>query len=413
MKLQLAKGVRDFPPEVKIVRQNVVDALTKAFELFGYVPLETPIIERLDTLASKYAGGSEIMKEVFKLKDQGGRELGLRYDLTVPMCRFVGMNPNLKMPFKRYQIGTVYRDGPIKLGRYREFWQCDVDVVGVKKMTADAEILNIAKVVFERLNLDVVTKVNNRKLLNGMLDYVGIEKSKRDAVILSIDKLEKFGSHVVKEELSEKGITYEKIQKILDVLNEDLPGLKKLITSDEGRQGIAEIEELLNLVDVDFDVSLARGLSYYTGTVFEVFLKESPIKSSIAAGGRYDKMISEFLGSKQEYPAVGISFGLELITDVLKDRAKKTNTKVFIIPIGTFKESLKIADKLRRAGINTDMDLLERGISKNMNYANTMGIPFVIFIGEDELKAKKVKLKDMDSGKEQLLSVEDAVERLK
>ncbi|MBD3260030.1 histidine--tRNA ligase, partial [Candidatus Woesearchaeota archaeon] len=172
----LGRGTKDVPPEKKILKQEIVDKLKRIFELFGYSPLETPCIERFNVLASKYAGGEEILKETFNFKDQGGRELGLRYDLTVPFCRFVGMNKTLKMPFKRYQIGRVFRDGPIKAGRMREFWQCDVDVVGTRSMLADAECIAIAQAVFEELGLDVIVRFSTRKILNSLMRYAGVKK---------------------------------------------------------------------------------------------------------------------------------------------------------------------------------------------------------------------------------------------
>src|SRR3990167_6624489 len=193
MELQLPKGTRDFSPEEKILRDKIVDTLKEVFELYGFAPLDTPILEKFDVLASKYAGGAEILKETFKLKDQGGRDLGLRYDLTVPLARYIGMNPNIKMPFKRYQIGEVFRDGPVASARYRQFLQCDVDVIGSSSMATDAEIVSLVYMVFCKLNLEVAVKINNRKLLNDILDYCGVEKDKQESIILSIDKLEKFG----------------------------------------------------------------------------------------------------------------------------------------------------------------------------------------------------------------------------
>ena len=178
MTLQLPKGTRDFKAEEAIVRNKIVNALKDVFETYGYSPLETPAFERYDILASKYAGGAEILKETFKFKDQGKRDLALRYDLTVPMCRFVGMNPNIKMPFKRYQIGDVFRDGPVESARYRQFTQCDVDVVGIKGMIADAEIIALAQRAFKKLGFDAAIKVNNRKLLNDLLAYAGVKKEK-------------------------------------------------------------------------------------------------------------------------------------------------------------------------------------------------------------------------------------------
>lgn len=420
-----ARGVRDFSPDEKIRRQKVVDILRETFEEFGFNPLETPVIERFDLLSSKYAGGSEILKEIFKFKDQGNRELCLRYDLTVPFSRFVGMNPNLKMPFKRYQIGRVYRDGPIKLSRYREFWQCDVDVVGSRNMMADSELLIIADTVFKKLGLKVVIKVNNRKVLDGILAFAGVKENKWIDVILSIDKLEKQGSKVVKKELEDKGLSKSSVKKIFNLIeiqgsNKDtLSNLKKALDNDIGKEGLAEMEDLLKFINtaktkIEFDPSLARGLAYYTGPVFEVFVKD--FKSSVAGGGRYDYMIGEFLGKKDAYPAVGISFGLEPISDLLKMNSKddkQSVVEVYVIPIKTPSESLKIAQELRKAGIKTDIDIAGRGISKNLDFANYYGIPYTVFVGQRELDQNKVKLRDMKTGKEQLLSVKEMMKKLK
>jgi len=414
-----ARGVRDFLPEESISRQKVIEALRRIFEKYGYSPLETPAIERFDVLSAKFAGGSEIVKEIFRMKDQGGRDLALKYDLTVPMCKVVGINPNITKPFKRYQIQPVWRDGPVKLGRYREFWQCDVDIVGTKSMLADAEVLAIANEVFSTLGLDFVIKVNSRKLLNGVLDYAGINKNKMDA-ILSIDKLGKFGVKTVRNELETKGFGKKQIENIMKVLKtrgknrELLERIGKIIRSEEGKEGVKELKELLEYCElmgfeIQIDISLARGLEYYTGPVYEVYLKKSKVKSAVMGGGRYDRMIGMFIG-RGEYPATGISFGLEPIFEALKERKKekvKTVTQVLVIPIQTLRESLKIAKKLRDLGIKTEIDLLGRGISNNLSYANSLGIPYVIFIGKQELAKKKVKLRDMKSGKEKMLKLEE------
>jgi len=211
MKLQTAKGVRDISPEEQLLRQKVIDVLKNTFEKYGFAPLDTPIIERMDVLASKYAGGAEILKEMFQFKDQGERELGLRYDLTVPFCRFVSMNPNLKMPFKRYAIGKVFRDGPVSTDRVREFTQCDVDITGTKSMLADAEFVNIFNDVFCELGIKFELRINNRKLLNGILETVGV---KDESVILTIDKLDKIGERGVSEELKEKKLSDKQIKEI-------------------------------------------------------------------------------------------------------------------------------------------------------------------------------------------------------
>jgi histidyl-tRNA synthetase len=419
MTLQLPKGTRDFKPEEAIIRNKIVDTLKEVFELYGYNPLETPAFERYDVLASKYAGGAEILKETFKFGDQGKRELGLRYDLTVPLARYIGVNPNIKMPFKRYQIGEVFRDGPVERARYRQFTQCDVDVVGIKGMTADAEIIALTQRAFKKLGFDAVIKINNRKLLNGLLESCGVKKEKLDTVLLTIDKLEKFGIDTVKKELKQKKINDAAVKKIINIINikgtnnEKINKIKKLISKSEG---ISEIEELLSLlnilnVKVEFDVSLARGLSYYTGTVIEVYLKNSSVKTAVCAGGRYNKMIGSFLG-KGDYAAVGISFGLDRVYDAYVEKnnaGQKTVTKVYIVPIGAFNESLKIAEELRNENIMVDIDLTGKGPSKNLQYANSLGIPYVLFMGEEELKQNRVKLKDMNSGKEKLMSAEELV----
>jgi len=419
MKLQLPKGTRDFKPEEMIVRNKIVNTLKEIFEMYGFSPLETPTLERFEILESKFAGGSEILKETFRLTDQGKRDLGLRYDLTVPLSRFVGMNPNLKMPFKRYQIGEVFRDGPIESARYRQFTQCDVDIIGCNKITADAEIIALTSMAFDKLDLDCVIKINNRKLLNDLLKYCKVPKNKIDDVILTIDKLEKFGLESIKKELRQKKInknTIEKITKVINIqgLNEDkVSKLKKIIKKSEGLKEIDETLTILNLINVgvDFDISIARGLSYYTGNVIEVFVRDSSVKTSVCAGGRYDKMIGSLLG-RGNYPAIGISFGLDRIYDAYIEKnkeVKKSVTQIFIIPIKTLDESLKIAEKLRRSNIKIDIDLLGRNISKNLQYANSLSIPYVLFIGPNEIKKNKVKLRDMKSGEEEFLSIKELI----
>ena len=419
MKLQLPKGTRDLKPEEAIVRNKIVSALKEVFELYGYNPLETPAFERFDILSSKYAGGSEILKETFKFRDQGKRDLALRYDLTVPMCRFVGMNPNVKLPFKRYQIGEVFRDGPVEKARYRQFTQCDVDIVGIKGMTADAEIIALTSRAFKKLGFEPLIKINNRKLLNELLENAGIGKEKLEAAILSIDKLEKFGLETVKKELKGKKISNKTISNIIKTVSikgrnkEKISNIKKIIKNSEGLKEIEELFSLLGIlkVNAELDVSLARGLAYYTGTVVEVFLKNSPVKSAVCAGGRYDNMIAEFLG-KGEFPAVGISFGLERIYDAYAGKnedGQKTTAKLYIIPINTLNDSLKIAEELRNEDVKVDIDLTGKGPSKNLQYANSLGIPYVLFVGKDELRQNKVKLKDMKTGTEKLMTAEELV----
>lgn len=424
-KLERARGTRDFSFGEALQRQQIVSTLRGVFELYGYNPIETPVIEKFETIASKYAGGEEILKETFRLTDQGGRELGLRYDLTVPMCRFIATNPNLKMPFKRYQIGNVFRDGPLKTGRYREFAQCDVDIVGVKSMAVDAEMIAIAQDVFKKLQLNAVIKVNSRKLLNGIIAAAGIKADKAETTILTLDKLEKTGQAAVEKELAEKGTAAAAIKKLMELItakgsSAKLQKLEKEITSSEGKEGLQELQELFGSLEdkgnVEFDPSLARGLAYYTGTVFEVFLKNSEITSAVAAGGRYDKMIGSFVGSGRDYPAVGISFGLDVIEDALgmeKKEKKKITTVAYIIPIKAGAEARRIAAELRNGGINTDIDMNNRDIKKNMEYSAAAGIPYVVLVGEKEVKSGKVTLRNMKTGKEESVTLTEAVNILK
>src|SRR3989338_5090159 len=431
MKLEMAKGTRDVSPEDRMPKTKVFKGLKVVFESFGFSQLETPIIERLDVLTSKYAGGQEIIKEIFKLKDQGNRDLGLRYDLTVPLARYIGMNSNIKMPFKRYAIGIVFRDGPIKLGRYREFWQCDVDIVGTKSMLAETQIIQIALEYFKSLELKIVLEVNNRKILDGIMETAGIPKSKWMDAILSIDKLKKIGVKGVEEELTQKGIGEDQLQevtKMIAIKGSNIDKIKKLKTFMEGNsaigiEGLQEIEELFSYVDaknVEFNISLARGLAYYTGTVFEVFSPDSVITSSLAGGGRYDELIGNYLESKQEYPAVGISFGIEPITDLLKDRetkkkgikTKKVVTDIYVIPIKTARECLPICNELRKQGLKVDMDITGRGISKCLDYTNVYNIPFALIVGEKELKENKFTLRNMVSGKEEKTALKDVAKKV-
>ncbi len=414
MELQLPRGMRDFPPEEKILRDEVIALLKESFELYGFSPLETPVVERWEVLSAKYSGGEEILKETFKLKDQGDRDLGLRYDLTVPLARFVGMNPTIKRPFKRYQIGTVYRDGPIKKGRTREFYQCDVDIIGSRSPLADAECVQLALDVFERLSIDVVVKINNRKVLYEMARAAQVPPELTEAAILSVDKWEKIGTDEVIHEMVAKGIDEETAKRFL-AFARDPEALKRGV-------GYPELEPVLQYLQdprVVWTPELARGLSYYTGTIYEVYAEKSLVTGSLAAGGRYDNMIGQFLGGSEQIPAVGISFGLEPILEVLREQRgetplRKTVTQVYVIPFkSVIAEGRAVCQQLRRAGVKTDMELAGRGITDGLRYANTYGTPFVVIVGPDEIAEGKVKLRDMRSGTEELLTVEEAVEKLK
>jgi len=426
--LQMAKGVRDFGPAEKIARDKILETLKKVFESFGYNPIETPTLERYELFASKYGIGqeSDSMAETFKLSDQGKRQLVLRTEFTVPFARFVGMNQQMRYPFKRYQMGTVFRDGPIKLGRYREFVQCDVDVVGIANNLIDAELLTLTATVFKQLGLDVVIKINNRKILNGILSSAAVPVDQQISAIISIDKLDKIGREGVAAELKENGISEQSANRILDLISisgnneEIIAALKSAIGENEGLAEVKiAIENALDNENIVFSPALARGLAYYTGNVFEVFLKNGKLTSALGGGGRYDNMIGGFLGDEKVYPAIGISFGLETIFDALQITDEKflnqtCVTDVYIVPIGesSYKYCLETARTLRESGLKVDIDMLARKTGKCLEFADSYGIRWVIMIGEDEISAKKVTLKDLSIGEQYTLSVKDAIEKI-
>ncbi len=415
------RGCRDFMPKQAIARSRVTRTLRQAFEKYGYSPVETPALENFETLSNKFAGGEEILKETYRLKDQGNRDLGLRYDLTVPFCRLIASNPHLSLPFKRYQIQQVWRDGPIKAGRYREFTQCDVDVVGVQSTKAEAELIRLAQDAFESLDFPAKMKANNRKALNALLEKAGVPKEKEVAAILSIDKLEKIGFNGVLEELvKERGLeegvaraALESLQEFGGKTNEEKLALLKEKLGD--CEGVTELEELFADCEafgvedfVELSPELARGLNYYTSTVFEAFAVGSKITSSLAAGGRYDSLVGAFAG-REKIPAAGISFGLDVITAAKDFEGSSSTAKCFVVPVkGFFAEAAGIADALRGEGVPTAIDLAGRGVGKNLEYASKQGIRFAAIIGEKELAQGKINLRDLESGEEKLLEVGDA-----
>ena len=412
--MELAKGVRDFPPEIQLIRETLFERCRQAFERHGFSPFASPTIERKDTLTFKFEGDEDVMKELFTFQDQGERELGLRFDLTVPLCRFVAQNKDLKLPFKRYEIGRVYRDGPLKLGRYREFWQCDADIVGSGHMLADAECIKTASDILSTLPFEYVIKVNNRKLLDAIMTHAGIADTHK--AIIAIDKLAKQGEDAVRKELlavaDEKQI--DTLFSILTVEGTDNGKLKHIEEAIGEHEGIQEIREVLAFLSeqahVQFDPTLARGLNYYTGTVYEGFLLDNAITGSVCAGGRYDNIIGAMVGENAHIPAVGISIGIDPLTDALlaeKQRFDKTPTKVFIAPIKTTREAAEIADKLRARGINVDIDVMERSISKNLDYADKLGIPFIMIIGAKDLANQEVTLRNMQTGEEHKVPLAD------
>jgi len=420
--LELVRGTRDFLPEEKIFRDRIISIFRTAFENYGFVPIETPAIEKWETLSAKFAGGASILEETYNFDDRAGRKIGLRYDLTVPLARVVAMNPNLIMPFKRYSIDKVWRYEEFKPGRYREFYQCDCDIVGVKSMLAESECFSMAVNIFSKLGFDdYIIKLNNRKILSALLDYAGI-KTKKDEVFLIIDKLDKMGSDEASKMLIEIGIKKEKIEKLFKTLQikgsseKILVELEKLISKNEGIDELREILSYGKLMGfgsrIQISLSLVRGLSYYTGTIFEFSVSESKI-GTITAGGRYDSMISKFAGKENEIPAFGISFGIERIIDVMKKRnmykSESSLTKVFTAPIldKVLPDAIVIAENLRKKGINTEIEMLSRTLKKQLEYADKKGIEYVVILGEKEISEKMATVRNMKTKEEKKINFND------
>ena len=414
MKIERAKGTQDFYPKDAILRKRIISRIEEIFKRFGFSPLETPTLERYEVLTAKFAAGTgtDVMKEIFRLKDQGERDLGLKFDLTVPLARFVAMNPTLKMPFKRYAVDKVFRDGPIKLGRYREFLQCDADIVGSDKMIADAECISLGIKAFENLGIDAVIEVNNRKLLTAILNMLKVPEEDHEKAIITIDKIKKVKREELVKEFGQNGLEEDMVEELLKIFSMDLEQISKY--EDEGiSAAVDEIKEVFGYLSLEerkkiiFNPALARGLNYYTGTVYEAFIKDSKITSSVAAGGRFDDLIAGF-SERKDLPAVGISFGIAPITEHLKltEKEEATNTDFLVIPIGNEAQAFRFAGKLRDK-LNVEIDLMGRGISKNLNYANQLGIPYVVFLGEEELAQHKGKVKNMRSGEEELLGADE------
>lgn len=424
-KFQTVKGMRDFLPEEAILRERVFDTVKRVFEKFGFSPAITPSLEYYEVFANKYAIGEENLKNVYEFKDKSDRRLALRFDQTVPLARLVASNPQLPKPFKRYEISRVWRYEEIKRGRYREFWQCDIDTIGSKSMLADAEIIACSIETLKELGLEGYMKINNRKLLSDMLLFSGVDKSKMLDVLRTIDKLDKFGLEYVKNELKKYNLsntTIEKITQIISIKGKPKDVLEKVSNIIGKSEGINELKELLkyleNMVDEDsivIDISLARGLDYYTSTIFEIVSNDKQI-GSLAGGGRYDNMIGKFSGSKEEIPAVGIALGIERIIELLKEKneKQKTITDVFVISVNdsVVNEVSKIAKQLRQKGINTEIDVMGRGLPKQLDYANSCKIPFVVFVGPKEIQSGKYKLRDMKTGKESELTIEEIIKRI-
>ena len=452
-KPSLPKGTRDFGT-VQMARRNyILDTIKGTFQLFGYNQIETPAMENLSTLTGKY--GDEGDQLLFKILNSGDylknvdaedlqngskqtltkvSEKGLRYDLTVPFARFVVMNRNeLTFPFKRFQIQPVWRADRPQKGRYREFYQCDADVVGTDSLLCEAEIVLMIRSVFEKLKLtDYSIKLNNRKILTGISEAIG-EAGKEGPLCVAIDKLDKIGWEKVKEELSERGFAAESIVKLAPLvkLQADQRGklafLKEfLATSEIGLQGVSELEEVFqiladmgeNLNFVDLDIMLARGLSYYTGAIFEVKVNHVSI-GSVSGGGRYDNLTENF-GLKEKMSGVGFSFGVDRLYDVLEEldlfpEDSVQSTKILLTHFDqkAFTYALGLLKEFRAAGIKAELypDLTK--MKKQLDFASKKVIPYVGICGDTEIKSNEIALKNLETGAQESLSLAEVIERLK
>ncbi len=451
-KPSIPKGTRDFSPKKMLKRQFILNTIRNVFEKFGFQPLETPAMENLSVLTGKYGDeGDKLLYKILNSGDflsktgeddfQGGSkkltnkiaEKGLRYDLTVPFARYVVMNQHdITFPFKRYQIQPVWRADRPQKGRYREFYQCDADVIGTNSLVCESEFILMINEVMNTLGLlDFTIKINNRKLLTAITDLIG-EHGKEASFCVAIDKLDKIGREKVEEELSNNGFSPAGIKKLdpvfemkgsnSEILNqlEDL-----LIDSEIGKVGIDELKQIFGYLNdfgaedqkVELDLTLARGLSYYTGIILEVKANNSSITSSITGGGRYDNLTGVF--GMEGVSGVGFSFGVDRIYDVMDDlnlfpKEYEASTKVLLLNFDAvlFKESLKVLAQLRAANIKSEVYPDAVKIKKQMNYANKKGVPFVLMIGENEIKEGKLQLKNMNTGEQQQLELHEIIDIL-
>ena len=412
MKIQNVKGSMDFLPDEQLIRNKIINTLSSNFEKYGYLPVETTTLCYYELLASKYAGGAEILKEVYKLNDQGERDLALRYDLTVPFCKVISMNKGLNLPFRRYEIGKVFRDGPVKVGRNREFYQCDVDVCGITGQYVEAELFAMAFTCYNALGINSYIEWNNRKFLSGIILESGINEELVSPVILVVDKLAKIGEDGVKKELASYEISNDKLDKLFSYFKLSIDELEdnfKDSTCELLKAGIEEITNLnnylqgLGLVDAIFTPYLARGLEIYTGTVWEVFDKDKNVTCAIGGGGRYDNIITNFINDGESYPAVGMSFGLVPICEILKNKEVTTSDnlyEIYIVPFDKNTEitSLELANTLRNNGVKVIIEMNNKKIKKCFEWANKKNIPYVTVIGEDEIQTKTLNIKNMITG---------------
>jgi len=429
--MQPPKGTRDFLPQDMMRRQHVLDIARKVFERFGFEPLSTPAIESWELLSRKGGGGEDIRKEIYYFRDKGDREIGLRFDLTAPLGRVVANNPQLPKPFKRYQMGPVWRYDNPQAGRYREFWQADADIVGSGKMDCEAECLAAAATALEALGFkDFAIRLSNRKILNGIIEFLKIPKEKAPDVFRALDKLEKIGANETLKEIEKAGVKGKKAKGLLEMIKaRGSPETilkkerKRLETYSSAKEGLDELEQIVSKCKIYgisrkliIDLSLVRGLEYYTGPVFEISVRTKKEIGSIAGGGRYDNLIEAYGG--RWTPAVGISLGIERICEIMESEgmfrlpASSSQAFVAVADEAVREKAIGVAQALRIGGLNIQMDLTGRSLRNQLEFADKAGIPFVIFVGEKELKKGKFTVKDMAKKKQGELTLEKIIKMM-
>jgi histidyl-tRNA synthetase len=403
------KGMEDSLPSEQIQTNLILNVIKKNFEKYGFRPFDTPTIEYMDVLTKKYDDDAEIVQEIFNVTDRGKRKLGLRYDLTTPLCRFVASKKQLKLPFRRYHIGKVYRDGPLKKGRKREFIQCDGDIIGISGTGVEAEVLSMFYETYKELGINVILELNNNKILRGALLQEGFKEKDLDKLILCIDKLKKIGKNGVLKEVGERKFKIDAAEKAIDTLScNTFAEMKKRAKSKELKEGITELEQLSKLLDIlkvryRINFSMSRGLAIYTGNIWEAYDMDENVTSSIGAGGRFDKVIPEYSGSKDDMPAVGVSFGLVPTLACLENKLPKKEgvTDILIVPLEEkyLQESLKLANKFRKSNKNAEVYYGYK-LKKGFDYCDYLGIEEVVAIGQRDIENKEVVVKNLKTKKE-------------
>lgn len=412
-------GFMELLPNEQILFNQIKGTIEKTYKKFGFLPIDTPVVELAEILLAKAGGETE--KQIYRFQ-KGDTDLALRFDLTVPLAKYVAKNyGNLSFPFRRYQIGKVYRGERAQKGRYREFYQCDIDIIGDGELGLinDAEIPSIIYTIFRELGFqDFTIRINNRRILNGIFESIN-QKENSEEILRIIDKIEKIGRDNVIEEFEKIGLSKEQIQKIIDFIeiqgtsDEKIEKLENLgIQNEIFNQGVRELKTVIENVrlfgvpedNFNVDLTIARGLDYYTGTVYETFLNEYRELGSVCSGGRYENLAEYY--TNKNLPGVGVSIGLTRLFSKLNElnvikANKKSVAEILIIPMTEdLKESIKLATKLRNAGINTEIYLNEKKIKAKFKYADKLEIPYVIVIGEDEIKENVVTIKNMKTGEE-------------